>query len=141
MIMNFYKQCGMILHKGELKVMLRRILSPVSAILIACFALFAGDAWCRDRQRAQKGDETNQFALAISGGVSLGSYEAGLNWAFVKHLKNVLKSSEQEAAARSGLLTVAEDTVALELDSEGEIREATFLTDREERERSSAACL
>lgn len=27
-------------------------------------------------------------ALALSGGISLGSYEAGLNWAIVKHYRN-----------------------------------------------------
>ncbi|HEX9605178.1 MAG TPA: hypothetical protein VF973_15605, partial [Myxococcales bacterium] len=29
----------------------------------------------------------DQFALTISGGVSLGSYEAGLNWAVVRFLR------------------------------------------------------
>ncbi len=50
-------------------------------------------------------------------------------------------SCEAEAAAQRGLLTVADDRVELELDSEGEIREATFLTDGEENERSPTSCL
>src|SRR5438128_9249224 len=49
-------------------------------VLIA-FALLAAPA-----MRADDPGE-DQFALTISGGVSLGSYEAGLNWAVVRFLR------------------------------------------------------
>ena len=49
-------------------------------VLIA-FALLAAPAMRTD----DPGED--QFALTISGGVSLGSYEAGLNWAVVRFLR------------------------------------------------------
>src|SRR5256712_2180894 len=55
----------------------KRVPGPV---LIA-FALLAAPA-----MRADDPGE-DQFALTISGGVSLGSYEAGLNWAVVRFLR------------------------------------------------------
>jgi predicted acylesterase/phospholipase RssA len=40
----------------------------------------------------EKNSEPMPFALTISGGISLGSYEAGLNWALVEYMKNPLQA-------------------------------------------------
>lgn len=47
------------------------------------------------------------FALAISGGISLGSYEAGLNWALLRYLKNLERERRPGALAYPELVAVA----------------------------------
>lgn len=54
-------------------------------LLIAIWSLIAlpGQAIANSETGKQQ-----RAALALSGGISLGSYEAGLNWAIVKHYRN-----------------------------------------------------
>ena len=58
-------------------------------ILIVAIVLFPQESFAE-----VKGVEPMPFALTISGGISLGSYEAGVNWALVEYLKKPLKSDQ-----------------------------------------------
>jgi predicted acylesterase/phospholipase RssA len=49
---------------------------------------------------APAGREFDTYALTISGGVSLGTYEAGLNWALVRYFKVAAALAEQNQLAR-----------------------------------------
>jgi len=51
---------------------------------ISCSSVFADSA---SDETGHGVNDTIPFSLAISGGISLGSYESGLNWALVKYLK------------------------------------------------------
>ncbi|HEY6873217.1 MAG TPA: patatin-like phospholipase family protein [Geobacteraceae bacterium] len=46
------------------------------------------------------------FAFAISGGISLGSYEAGINWAFLKYLKVLREDALREHVLPPKLMAV-----------------------------------
>lgn len=46
-------------------------------------------------------------AFAVSGGVSLGSYEAGLNWALLRYFKVLRESSRKSGKPHPGLASVA----------------------------------
>ncbi|HYV67510.1 MAG TPA: hypothetical protein VE964_14795, partial [Myxococcales bacterium] len=54
----------------------------MAAVLIAVALLAAPVPAAAADDRAE-----DRFALTISGGVSLGAYEAGLNWALVRFLR------------------------------------------------------
>src|SRR5438067_5307588 len=62
----------------------RRGGTQVLALVLSAFALLAAPALAA----APGGDRVeDRFALTISGGVSLGAYEAGLNWALVRFMR------------------------------------------------------
>jgi hypothetical protein len=55
-------------------------------------------AWGHDEAPAPPGPLTEPHALVLSGGVSLGAYEAGLNWALVTHMR---RSADRPPARRA----------------------------------------
>ena len=57
-----------------------RMLASLMAVVIGA-ALMAGST------DAQEGDARQRFSIAISGGASKGAYEAGLNWAAIKAMR------------------------------------------------------
>jgi len=68
--------------------------SLVCLLGLSCSYVYADSSAATTRESA---NDSIPFSLAISGGISLGSYESGLNWALVKYLKtrrNEITSSE-----------------------------------------------
>ena len=78
-----------------------RVRSGLPSVVILFFASLQisvpFSAHGANRDRAQVDDEI-PFAIAVRGGVSLGSYEAGINWAIIKYMKALHRSG---VAARS----------------------------------------
>jgi hypothetical protein len=64
----------------------------VTFVIAACTWLAAGPPPARAQESDRLGPDRQPYALTISGGVSLGAYEAGLNWVILKALR-----VEQEA--------------------------------------------
>jgi predicted acylesterase/phospholipase RssA len=71
----------------------------LTGALLAC--LFAGAAYGADTTEPLHREKDGlNFSLAISGGISLGMYESGVNWAFIKHLRNMRDCSNRSDAGR-----------------------------------------
>src|SRR5688572_1887746 len=71
---------------SPLLVRLRRLSISVPLLLIAPVAL-AGIAGKPPSSSEEDRPDVAHHVLTVSGGVSLGAYEAGYNWAFVRFLK------------------------------------------------------
>lgn len=54
---------------------------------IIAYLFLADNIYAKTRIKQPHPDDYIPFALSISGGISLGSYEAGLNWAILKYLR------------------------------------------------------
>ncbi|MEJ2604339.1 MAG: hypothetical protein P8172_13810, partial [Gammaproteobacteria bacterium] len=92
----------------------------VTALLLATIAVAAVplaaapmDPQLRDRleaalRAAEPGDESERpFSLVIKGGISLGSYEAGVNWALLRLLRDLGEAARTGTDLRPQLLAAA----------------------------------
>lgn len=63
------------------------VLIRIFTVLLSCFLVLFGPE-TRAGYNRQTPERVIPFSIAISGGISLGSYEAGMNWALVTYLKS-----------------------------------------------------
>lgn len=93
----------------------RRMIRLRILVIATAICLTAGIGWAADLARCRNtpGDtpdnrsDTLPFAFSISGGISLGSYEAGLNWAFIRYLQAMRQDKSNPSYHPPKLASVA----------------------------------